>query len=338
MTASTDFDVVVVGAGPAGSATAIGCLRAGLRVALLDRVEFPRFQVGESVHPGIEPLLNTLGVAKAAVMASRIRHDGIWVVRHGARTFVPFDPRGDRRWRGFQLDRAQFDQSLCDTARTLGAAVTQKCGVSGVRRVGDDMLIESSQGQFRSRVVVDATGRSRTIASTLGLWTDRCSPRIIAKYGYRGGRLRRLSDRPVFAIRRSGWQWTARVGTDVYQWVTASWVTKDRSSLDMPRELGGLSELGPPRSVDVSWRILRQPATLGFFAVGDAAAVLDPSSSHGVLNALSSGIMAAHCLRARFKGQVSESMAAIAYSRWIRKRFIHDSQQLATHFTTRFRS
>ena len=56
--------------------------------------------------------------------------------------------------------------------------------------------------------------------------------------------------------------------------------------------------------------ILRCPAKTGFYAVGDAAAVLDPACSHGVLRALTSGIMAASCIDASVRGRVrtSESM------------------------------
>jgi len=328
MSRRADVDIVVVGAGPAGTAAAICSRRAGLRVAILDRAAFPRFQVGESLHPGVEVILDKLGVAERIVKHALIRYDGIWIERGGSRSFAPFGADRRGRWCGLQVERAELDRALCDKARELGAVVLQPCRVRGVVRDGADMLIDCEQGTLRARIVIDATGARRFVATQLGGEPVLCSPRIIARYGYRAGEAPRLSDRPVFITKRSGWQWIARVRPGVYQWITACWGADGLNRDDVPHQLRGLRESAPTRGADVSWRILREPAGRGYFAVGDAAAVLDPSSSHGVLRALSTGIMAAYCARARLRKNAEESTIIRFYNGWVRRWFTADCDRL----------
>jgi flavin-dependent dehydrogenase len=328
MSRTVDFDVVIVGAGPAGTAAAIWSRRAGLRVAILERSTAPRFKVGEALHPGVEVILVQLGVAERVSKHTLVRYDGIWIERGRSRRFVPFGSDSRGRWLGLQVDRARFDQALCDRAIELGAVVLQPCRVHAVMRDGPCMLLNCEQGPLRSRVVVDGTGSRRMIATQLGSESILCSPRIVARYGYRAGAAPRLPDRPVFTVKRSGWQWIARVRPGVYQWINAYRGADPPNADEIPHQLRELRETAPTRGADVSWRILQEPSSQGFFAVGDAAAVLDPSSSHGVLRALSTGIMAAHCIQAQLRGNAKESTVTRFYNGWVRRWFTADCHRL----------
>jgi len=66
----------------------------------------------------------------------------------------------------------------------------------------------------------------------------------------------------------------------------------------------------------------------GYFAVGDAAAVLDPASSHGVLKALMSGTLAARRIVQVARGGVAEALAIQDYNSWVRAMFTHDVRNL----------
>jgi flavin-dependent dehydrogenase len=79
---------------------------------------------------------------------------------------------------------------------------------------------------------------------------------------------------------------------------------------------------------DATWRLSHRPAGTGYFLVGDAASVLDPASSHGVLKALLSGMMAGHLIGAVVGGTVAAGVAIDSYSRWIREWFAHDVARL----------
>src|SRR5438445_9360609 len=98
MSRPVDFDVVIVGAGPAGTAAAIWSRRAGLRVAILERSTVPGFKVGEALHPGVEVILGQLDVAERMSRHTLVRYDGIWVKRGQSRTFVSFGSASRGRW------------------------------------------------------------------------------------------------------------------------------------------------------------------------------------------------------------------------------------------------
>src|SRR5688572_9625150 len=115
--------VVVVGAGPGGGAAAIVAAQAGLRVTLLDAGVAPRERPGETLHPGVEPLFDRLGIGDDVRAAGFVRHAGLSVRWERALTFVPYgaDERG--AWRGFQAWRATLDAIFERRARALGVEV-----------------------------------------------------------------------------------------------------------------------------------------------------------------------------------------------------------------------
>jgi len=322
-------DLVVVGGGPAGAATAITARAHGLRVVLLEREATATERPGESAHPGIEPLLAKLGVLDDVLAAGFVRHEGHWAAWGGPSRFVPFgcDARGP--WRGFQLWRPVFDNLLLEQARWAGTLVLRPCPnvtpmvvrrrVTGVRWLG---------GAIRARFVVDATGRRRWLAKALGLPCERESRRLIAWFGYARGSYPPRDAAPAILANGSGWTWTARVCPGVYQWVR---LALDEPRLDpdwRPPEFAGLVPAGRALGADVSWTRVRPAAGAGYFLAGDAAAVLDPASSHGMLAALMSGMAVAHAVAAVVRG-ASPSMAAKGYDAWVRARFLRETAELS---------
>lgn len=77
----------------------------------------------------------------------------------------------------------------------------------------------------------------------------------------------------------------------------------------------------------MTWRAVKRPAGLGYFIIGDAATVLDPASSHGVLKAIMTGMMAAHSI-SRIIAHASERIITDSYCRWIHDWFEHDVSKL----------
>src|SRR5262249_28424084 len=120
-----------------------------------------------------------------------------------------------------------------------------------------------------------------------------------------------------------GWDWTARIRENLYQWIRLR-VAKNKKGLEKPpRHFAGLRRVGRPRGADVTWTLVERPANLKYFLVGDAAAVLDPSSSHGMLRALCSGILAANCIGKMVRGGKNEA-TIVGYTAWQRNWFLRD--------------
>jgi flavin-dependent dehydrogenase len=319
-----DADVVIVGTGPAGAAAAITCARSGLRVALLERSELPRERPGETLHPGVEAPLRELGVLDRVLRAGLPRHPGVWVTWDGATRLEPYGADEHGPWQGFQAMRGPFDALLVARAEELGAVVHARCrALAPVMRGGRVVGVETSAGALRAHHVVDAAGGGHWLARHLGLALDRRSPPLIARFGYVGGRCPQRDDAPAIVAGASGWTWTARVADGVYGWTRLALSQPRGGAATAPAELAALTRRGRPRSADVSWRALRRPAGRGYVAAGDAALVLDPASSHGVLRALLSGMHAARLVAAVLAGG-DEARLSHAYAAFVASWFAHD--------------
>jgi flavin-dependent dehydrogenase len=327
-------DIAVLGAGPAGLATAICCAQAGLDVRILDRSTFPRPSVGEAVHPGVEALFERLGVAHRVRKAKFVRHVGIWLERANHRQFIPFGKTAGRPWRGFQLWRPTFDQILLDRARALGCKFVAACNPSEAVSIPHGVRIVSNAGEFEAKIVVDGTGRNRWLARCWRLPIQPFSPPLIAHYEYGKGRLPNFDDNPVFHATRDGWEWTARVGKDLYQRIALRYAQGKRGVIRAATRFEGLRTVGRPRGADVTWTLVEGSASIRHFLVGDAAAVLDPSSSHGILRALSSGILAANCIAQIFRKKSLGDSVISGYKAWQLNWFLQDVNRMKTFTRT----
>jgi flavin-dependent dehydrogenase len=324
-----DADVAVIGGGPAGAAAAIGCAEAGLRVVLVERCSFPRLAPGETLHPGVLPVLRRLGVEEEVLSAGFLRHPGHFVSWHGPERFVPFGQDEQGPWLGLQAWRPDFDVLLLTRAGRLGVEILQPCRPRRALLAGGRVAgVATACGLVRAAYVVDATGRRQWLSRQLGLPQERRGPRRVAWFGYVEGDCPARAIAPALAADATGWTWVARVRPELYQWTRLGRDNQRLARGWLPPDLQGLKPIGPVSGADVTWRISGAAAGPGYFLVGDAAAVLDPASSHGVLRALMSGMLAAHLISAvRRRGGLA-SVAAAAYQRWLRGWFDHDVQGL----------
>lgn len=322
---------MVVGGRPAGSAAAIVARSYGLSVALFERNASPALRPGEAAHPGIEPLLKRLGVTDAVQKAGFLRFDGHWVSWGGEPLrFMPFGRDEQGVWKGFQLWRPDFDAILLEGATRAGATIVRPCGelrpiIEGNRVAG----IETPAGGWRCAFVIDATGPRRWLARALNLRIERCGPSRAAWFNYAEGECPFLDQRsPMIASDACGWTWIARVRPRVYQWVRVPLKEPRPPKGWCPGEFDGLRPMGPRRGGDVTPAIINPTAGPGYFLAGDAASILDPLSSHGLLKALMSGMKAAHHSAAALRYGVSPHAAANAYHLWLAEWFRHDHSNL----------
>lgn len=322
--------MAVAGAGPAGTAAAAICAQGGLDVLLVDRGRFPRERVGETLHPGVEAPLRRLGALGRVARAGFLRHEGVFTRWDGPGRLVRYGEDADGPWRGFQAWRAELDAILLERAAELGATVRQPCrALEPVVRDGRVTGIETSSGRVDSRFVVDAGGSAQWLARRLGLGRSRRSPRLIARFGYVEGRCAARDDHPAMLADPAGWTWTARVRSELYAWTRLALEPGAAGAASAPGELRSLRPRGPARGADVSWRAVNEPAGPGYFLVGDAAAVLDPASSHGTLKALLSGVLAGQLVLEALVGDRDEDAVAHDYGAWSAAGFERDVAALS---------
>ena len=313
------MNAVILGGGPAGTAAAIRLLKAGITVTLVDKETFPRYRPGETLHPGMEPLLESLEVL---VDYGCIRHPGVWSSWGEPARFLPYGASEEGAWRGFQIPRAQFDSGLLARVRELGGEILQGVAATGLLFALDGSVngLATSQGPLAADWVLDGSGANQYVARWLGLPMERYSPRLVATFGYLRGEC--LAPAPSIVSDDCGWTWIAEVRELVFQWTRVTAPADRPARAWRPETLRGVDE-GPRRSADVTWCVAQTLAGPGWFLTGDAAGVLDPSTSHGVLRAVMSGMMAAHAIL-QGKGE-----QCVAYHAWLSSWFEHDMAAMA---------
>jgi flavin-dependent dehydrogenase len=324
-----DADVLIVGAGPAGSAAAISCAEAGLQVLITDRETFPRDRPGETLHPGVEPLFGRLGVLEQVRAADYLRHEGVWVSWGSRHEFVPYGGDAAGPWRGFQAWGADLDGRLLARTRELGATVLQPVAAWAPLVLGGRVAgVHTDRGTRRARFVIDAGGGRHWLARCLSLPLNRRTPPLAVRFGYAAGACPARDAAPAIVADERGWTWTARVRPGLYQWTRLTFGRRAPESGGPPPQFAGLAPRGRRRGADVTWRVVRPAAGPGYFLAGDAAFVLDPASSHGVLKALMSGILAGHLISGVHRGLWPEEMAARQYCGWLEEWFERDVLRL----------
>jgi flavin-dependent dehydrogenase len=322
------FDLVIVGAGPAGCAAAIWAAERGLSVLLVDRSQLPRVRPGECLHPGIEALFRDLGVQDQVLAKCQVRPLGRTVFVGEERRFEYFGSDAEGAWRAFHLSRAELDDIFRDRAQQLG--VTLRIHHSRIAPVISDGKIKGVDlgGQMlRCAFVIDATGQCAWLTRALGRRPVAASPRMTAFFGYRRGR---IFDEQMFFADAAGWQWVAQVSQDVVNWTSMHFGL--HKAPHPPDVISLLSPCGISGGSDVTWRMAPCVAGPSYFIVGDAALVTDPASGNGVLRAVMSGIKAASNARAVIAGQALEAAAARDYEVWLRRWFVSDVDRLVSMY------
>jgi flavin-dependent dehydrogenase len=322
--------VLIIGAGPAGTSCAISLLKAGMDVTILDREDFPRHAPGETLHPGIEPLLNRLEVWNEVKEADFTRHSGITNFFRGKPDFEPYHPT--EKWQGFQLHRKTFDRILLDKASSLGGKFSGNTQVLAVEFDGDRITaVQTDQGSFQPDFVIDASGRNAILARKAGIKFRYDSPKLIAWYGYVSPKNtdNPFPENPQMIWDETGWTWLAKIKPDLLAWNRLTFADQKLPPNWLPEELKYCQPIGTRKASDVTWRRAERVSAGNYFLTGDAAFVLDPASSHGVLKAIMSGIMVAFLLqKVRLKEQTLEQIHSV-YEKWISDWYLQDVEKLS---------
>lgn len=171
--APTRFDAVVIGAGPAGAATAIQLARAGWSVGLVERQTFPRRKVcGECLAASNLPLLDALGIGAAfdAQAGPALRWVTLMTGHAAVRAGLPPARHGHSPW-GRALGRETLDGLLLDEARAAGATVLQPWAVHAIDGGPGDWRLAvrprdgAAPANLGARLLVDAHGSWEALPS-----------------------------------------------------------------------------------------------------------------------------------------------------------------------------
>lgn len=317
-------DVVVIGAGPAGSVAGCYLSRAGLQPLLLEKEHFPRFTIGESLLPCGNDILRELDIWP------ELEHGG-FVKKYGADFVTGRQERFNRYWfrrvfgdsheHTFQVDRARFDHLLMNRARAEGCEVFEGARVSEIESLGNGnsaVIWSDASGTHRTetRWLVDASGRCGVAGEFLKVPRKATRDRkMVAIYGHFRGVLRNGGEaggHTVIVRFKEGWFWliplaneTASVGAVIPPALlkehggnlAAAFQACVQDNPEVDSRMASAEALIPLRATaDYSWR----HATFARHRVlmtGDAAGFIDPIFSSGVMLAMKSGRLAAQTIQ-----------------------------------------
>src|SRR5678809_1271789 len=155
----SEYDVAIIGGGPAGSTAAILLAQAGRRVVVLEREKFPRFHIGESLLPYSMVAFDRLGIRDALEKSAMDKRGGEVATACGTRAVKFHFVNGFRlkHTRAYQVERASFDKLLLDRAREVGAEVREETSVAKaeLRDDGVTLKLEGDSGELRAQYVID---------------------------------------------------------------------------------------------------------------------------------------------------------------------------------------
>lgn len=322
-----EVDILILGSGPAGAAAAITCAEAGAVVGLLTRENASPAPPKplQSLHPGVLPLLEQLGLEEALEKSSRSRFSGIYV--NGKQQ--PLSPLETETWWGFHIDRAVFDAKLLEQIKPQVHWFEGAEALLRIKRMEDQcVLVELTGGQsIRAKYLIDATGAQRKTKHFLQLDEKRITKPLICQTGQSKTKPGE-SVQTAFQTMENGWVWTAPDNEKRFTWTCLS-VAPDRKT-DHP--FSAHEPIGDIEYYNLSWRVFRPVCDQQVLLCGDAAGMLDPAAGQGILNGLMSGVMAGHCVTACLEQPEREAFHFARYDQWFIEQFEKKVADLARYY------
>ena len=331
------MDVLVVGAGPAGTAAATHLARAGLEVLVVDRAAFPRDKIcGDGLTAGALRLLEDLGLQAAAVPSwTPARH--CWIRSPSGRT-TRFSLPEDGQYAAIAT-RRDLDLALVELARSAGAEVLDGHALVGAAEDGLGVTAEvAGVGQVRADWAIGADGMWSPLRKQLGAPTPQYRGEWHAFRQYVGG-VGPLAAADLYVSFEAdlvpGYFWSfplpdgrANIGFGIQRGGTHAVRDMGRLWADLLERSHVRAILGPdvaPLEPHRAWPIPArvdgvQPATERALFVGDAVAACDVLTGEGIAQALVTGRRAAESIVEAGPG----GDAASAYRRALRSELVAD--------------
>lgn len=327
------YDVIVIGAGPSGSVSAAILANHGYRVLILERAQFPRFSIGESLLPQSMEYLQQAGLLQAVVEAGFQYKNGAAFCRGNQYEAFDFRQKFSAGWgTTYQVQRARFDQILADCARQRGVEVRHGQKVTAVEQGADEIAVrvEPEQGapyRVAARFLLDGSGFGRVLPRLLGLEKDSQLADRVAVFTHVEDRIQHERfDRnkiliAVHPLHAEVWYWLipfsdgrASVG------VVLPRAMYEDANADNLRILQRYIQQGAMINELLAEAVFDTPARVldgyscnvttfhgeRFALLGNAGEFLDPVFSSGVTVALKSATLAAAAVHRELQGQAPD--------------------------------
>jgi flavin-dependent dehydrogenase/ubiquinone/menaquinone biosynthesis C-methylase UbiE len=324
----TDLDVLIIGAGPAGSSAAALLHRERFKMLVVEKQTFPRFVIGESLLPHCMDLLKEADLLGAAEAQHFMHKCGAVFRRDNETCNFDFSDQFTAGWKyTFQVTRADFDKALADAVAARGVDIRYGHGVTALKLNGTHTYVtvqkpDGTSQEVRTRFVLDCSGYGRTLPRLLNLEEPSSFPPREALFVHVTGDRRPggREEGKIWACIHPGgaWIWiipfsngktsVGAVGSpEFFQQFPEDPEARIRAILMSDPNAGPrLSQMkvvfGPQRIAGYACAI-KQLHGNGFALAGNATEFLDPIFSSGVTLALASANRAAKVLTRHLRGE-----------------------------------
>lgn len=345
----TNHTCLIIGGGPAGSTAAALLAREGFDVTLVEREQFPRYHIGESLLPSLLTFLDLSGAREKVEAYGFQRKPGGQFIWGSQRWDLRFNELAGKNTYSFQVIRSEFDRILLDHAQSQGAKVLQGVEVQKLhfdekdqqRPVGATLAETGTSGKtcdVTFDFLIDASGRAGVMASrylhnrryhevfkNVAVWTYWKAERNTQQlHVFNAGGIATVSI-------PDGWIWTIPLHDDTVsigvvmhkEAFKAKRANQDLEDVykDAIAQSSAVSELlaagkriYPQLRVETDYSYAAtQFAGPGYLLIGDAACFLDPLLSTGVHLAMLGATLAAASLSSLIRGEVSSEEAMLFF-------------------------
>ena len=321
--------VLIIGAGPSGSIAGALLQNKGYQVTILERQQFPRFSIGESLLPQCMEFIQQAGMMEAVVNAGFQYKNGASFVYKDQQTEFSFE---DKFTKGigttFQVQRGKFDKLLADEAVRMGVDIQWQMEVIAADFSGDKpkLTVRNQAGEileYEADFVLDASGFGRILPKLLDLESPSGFPVRQAMFGHIEDRINDTQfDRDKIRItvhpeHKDVWYWLipfsngrSSVGVVAEPAFYSTWDSNDSALQDIINQDPSLSRLLKNAVFDEKINtIIGYSANVkslygkGYALLGNAGEFLDPVFSSGVTIAMKSATLAADILDRQFKNE-----------------------------------
>ena len=195
-------DVLVIGAGPSGTVAASIVNKAGFKVRIVEKQQFPRFVIGESLLPRCMEALTEAGFLEAVKARGFQEKFGAKFVKQGKICDYSFSDQFTNGWTWtWQVPRAEFDKILADTVEKMGVPVSYQTAVTAIRFDGSDSVttvegVNGDQSEIEARFIIDGSGYGRVIPRLFKMDKPSNLPPRKALFSHMEDPRRSLADEP----------------------------------------------------------------------------------------------------------------------------------------------
>jgi len=322
------YDVIIIGAGPAGSTVSTLLARAGLRALLLEKSRFPREKLcGEFITPECLNVFDRLGASERMFDAgATIIKEWTLFAPDGRGVKAPMEWIADGHTHAIGISRARMDLILLDCAREAGVEAREGFHVSPrLRRENGMSFVEGKADgetvqRFTAPIVIDASGRNGVFSNQIAQQTSRlggsrlfgCKVHLRAVEG-----MRELGELFFFHDGYGGMSDVENGRTNLCFITTEATLREAKGDREKLLDLTMRTNPAARRRlrnavIDGEWlgtgpiTYGRRRPIPGVISIGDAGAFIDPFTGSGILLALASGELAAETISQAFSAGISD--------------------------------